>query len=191
MASPCRRPRQLRRGGGPPRFRRISPLAAPPGPGVGCKQRFKPGGSSGLDSQLLGTILRPFPTILADLGPCPAADTLTPCHFIFFGFSATRHGTVPIGSAPRFWTWGWYRFEKLPYGCRDMAISMCLASSMFLRHRESVVETGQMSSVETRQMSQQQSSVLSQQQTSVLSQQTTSILSQLVLARTGKPLNVR
>ena len=50
--------------------------------------------------------------------------------------------------------------------------------NMFLRRRESVVETGQMSSVETRQMSQQQSSVLSQQQTSVLSQQKTSILSQ-------------
>ena len=47
-----------------------------------------------------------------------------------------------------------------------------------LRRRESVVETGQMSSVETRQMSQQQSSVLSQQQTSVLSQQKTSVLSQ-------------
>ena len=77
---------------------------------------------------------------------------------------------MPIGTAPRFWTWGWHRFEKLPYGCRDMAISMCLAPNMFLRHRESVVETEQMSSVETRQMSQQQSSVLSQQQTSVLSQ---------------------
>ena len=50
--------------------------------------------------------------------------------------------------------------------------------NMFLRRRESVVGTGQMSSVETRQMSQQQSSVLSQQQTSVLSQQKTSILSQ-------------
>ena len=50
--------------------------------------------------------------------------------------------------------------------------------NMFLRRRESVVETGQMSSGETRQMSQQQSSVLSQQQTSVPSQQKTSILSQ-------------
>ena len=85
---------------------------------------------------------------------------------------------MPIGTAPRFWIWGCHRFEKLPYGCRDMAISMCLAPNMFLRHRESVVETEQMSSVETRQMSQQQSSVLSQQQTSVLSQQKTSILSQ-------------
>ena len=46
--------------GGPPRFRRIYFLAALPGPRVGCKQRFKPGGSSGLDSQLLGTILGPF-----------------------------------------------------------------------------------------------------------------------------------
>ena len=53
---------------------------------------------------------------------------------------------------------------------------MCLGLNMFLKHRESVVETEQMS-VETR-MSQQQSSVLSQQQTSVLSQQQTSILSQ-------------
>ena len=85
---------------------------------------------------------------------------------------------MPIGTAPRFWTWGCHRFEKLPYGCRDLTISMCLAPNMFLRHRESVVETGQMSSVETRQMSQQQSSVLSQQQTSVLSQQKTSSLSQ-------------
>ena len=90
---------------------------------------------------------------------------------------------MPIGTAPRFWIWGCHRFEKLPYGCRDMAISMCLAPSMFLRHRESVVETEQMSSVETRQMSQQQSSVLSQKQTSVLSQP--------VLARTGKLLYVR
>ena len=61
-------PRQLRRGAGPPRFRRISPLAAPSGPGVVCKQRFKPGGSSGLDSQLLATILNPFPTIFGLLG---------------------------------------------------------------------------------------------------------------------------
>ena len=53
--------RIIEEGGKPPRFRRISPLAAPRGPGVGCKQRFKPGGSSGLDSQLLGTILEPFP----------------------------------------------------------------------------------------------------------------------------------
>ena len=50
--------------------------------------------------------------------------------------------------------------------------------NMFLRHREYVVETEQMSSVETRQTSQQQSSVLSQQQTSVLFQRKTSILSQ-------------
>ena len=85
---------------------------------------------------------------------------------------------MPIGTAPRFWIWGCHRFEKLPRGCRDMAISMCLAPNMFLRHRESAVETGQMSSVETRQMSQQQSSVLSQQQTSVLSQQKKSVLSQ-------------
>ena len=76
-----------------------------------------------------------------------------------------------IGTAPRFWIWGCHRFEKLPYGCRDMAISMCLAPNMFLRHRESVVETEQMSSVETRQMSQQQSSVLSQQETYGLSKQ--------------------
>ena len=91
-----------------------------------------------------------------------------------------------IGTAPRFWIWGCHRFEKLPCCCRDMAILMCLAPSMCLRHREYVVETEQMSSVETRQMSQQQSSVLSQQQTSVLSQQKTSILSQLVrsLSRT-------
>ena len=55
--------------GGPPRFRRISPLAAPPGPGIGCKQLFKPGGSSGLDSQLLATLLGPFPTIFGFGGP--------------------------------------------------------------------------------------------------------------------------
>ena len=46
--------------GNPPRFRRIYFLAAPPGRRVGCKQRFMRGGSSGLDSQLLGTILGPF-----------------------------------------------------------------------------------------------------------------------------------
>ena len=67
------------RPGEPPRFRRISPLAAPPGPGVGCKQRFKPGGSSGLDSQLLATILGPFPTIFGFLGPGPLSEYLT--HF--------------------------------------------------------------------------------------------------------------
>ena len=50
-------------------FGRNWPLAAPPGSGVGCKQLFKPGGSSGLDSQLLGTILGPFRTIFVDLGP--------------------------------------------------------------------------------------------------------------------------
>ena len=166
-------------------------MAALPGPGVVCKQRFEARGSSGRDSQLLETFLRPFPTTFADLGPCPAAATVTPCHFIFFGFSATRRNTVLIGTPPRFWIWGCHRFEKLPYGCRDMAISMCLAPNMFLRHTESVVETEQMSSVETRQMSQQQSSVLSQQQTSVLSQQKRSILSQPVLARTGKLLYVR
>ena len=85
---------------------------------------------------------------------------------------------MPIRTAPRFWSWGCNRFEKLPYGYGDMAISMCLGPTLFLRHRESVLETEQMSSVETRQMSQQQTSVLSQQQTSVLSQQKTSILSQ-------------
>ena len=50
-------------------FGRNWPLAAPPGSGVGCKQLFKPGGSSGLDSQLLGTILGPFPTIFGFWGP--------------------------------------------------------------------------------------------------------------------------
>ena len=90
---------------------------------------------------------------------------------------------MPIETAPRFWTWGWRRFEKLSYGCRDMAISMCLAPNMFLRYRESVVETGQLSSVETRQMT--------AAETSVLSQQKTSVLSQPVLARTGKLIEVR
>ena len=45
-----------------------SPLAALPGPGVGCKQRFKPGGSSGRDSQLLATIVKPVPIIFGFLG---------------------------------------------------------------------------------------------------------------------------
>ena len=36
-------------------------------------------GCSGLDSQLQGTILRPFPTILAFLGPGPLFEYLT--HF--------------------------------------------------------------------------------------------------------------
>ena len=66
-------------GGGPPRFRRISPLAAPTGPGVGCKQRFKPGGSSGLDSQLLATILESVPTTFRFWGPGPLSEYLT--HF--------------------------------------------------------------------------------------------------------------
>ena len=76
---------------------------------------------------------------------------------------------MPIGTAPRFWTWGWHRFEKLPYSCRDiMAISMCLAPNMFLRHRESVSETDQMTAAET--------SVLSQQKTCVLSLQSPRLL---------------
>ena len=54
-------------------------LAGPPGPRVGCKQRFKPGGSSGLDSQGLATILGPFPTIFGFLGPGPLSEYLT--HF--------------------------------------------------------------------------------------------------------------
>ena len=88
---------------GSPRFRRICFLAAQPGPGTARNEKVSMVGCSGLDSQLLGTILKPFPTTFADLGPCPAADTVTPCHFIFFGFSATRHGTMPIGTAPRLW----------------------------------------------------------------------------------------
>ena len=49
----------------------ISPDLAIGGPSwpVGCKQRFKPGGSSGLDSQLLGTILGRFPTTFRFWGP--------------------------------------------------------------------------------------------------------------------------
>ena len=50
--------------------------------------------------------------------------------------------------------------------------------NMFLRRRESVVETGQMSAVETAQMTAAETSVLSQQKTSFLSQQKTSVLSQ-------------
>ena len=69
-----------------------------------------------------------------------------------------------IRTAPRFWIWGCHRFEKLPDGCRDMAISRCLAPNMFLRHTESVVETEQMSSAETSVLSQQKPSVLSRQQ---------------------------
>ena len=65
--------------GGPPRFRRISTLAAPPGPGVGCNQFLSTVGCSGLDSQLLGTILKPFPTIFGFLGPGPLSEYLT--HF--------------------------------------------------------------------------------------------------------------
>ena len=55
----------------------------------------------------------------------------------------------------------------------------------------SETSTSVLSQQQTSVLSQQQTSVLSQQQTSVLSQQKTSILSQPVLARTGKPLNVR
>ena len=83
-----------------------------------------------------------------------------------------------IGTAPRFWIWGCQRFEKLPYGCRDMAISMCLATIVFLRHRELVVETEQMSSVETGQMSAVETGQMTAAETSVLSQQKTSVLSQ-------------
>ena len=63
----------------------------------------------------------------------------------------------------------------------DMAISMCLAPSMFLRHRESVVETGKMSSVETGQMSAVETGQMTAAETSVLSQQKTSVLSQLYI----------
>ena len=43
---------------------------------------------------------------------------------------------MPIGTAPRLWTWGYHRFEKLPYGCRDMAILMCQGLGMFLTNKE-------------------------------------------------------
>ena len=46
--------------GGSPRFRRIYFLAALPGRGVGCHQLLGAVGCSGLDSQLLGTILGSF-----------------------------------------------------------------------------------------------------------------------------------
>ena len=55
---------------------------------------------------------------------------------------------MPIRTAPRFWSWGCQRFDELLYGCRDIAISMCLGPTMFLRHRESVLETEQKSSGE-------------------------------------------
>ena len=132
-----------------------------------------------------GSILRawrPFWGHFRFLGPCPSADTLTPCHFIFSVFQQLATILCPLEPHRDSGHGGCHRFEKLPDGCRDMAISMCLAPNIFPRHRESVIETELMSSVETGQMSQQQSSVLSQQQTSVLSQQKTSVLSQPVLA---------
>ena len=141
LTAPTARTVEEGREAGPPGFRRISTLAALPGPGVGCNRLLATVGCSGLDSQLLGTILGPFPIF----GPGPLFEYLTHFEILEMQFSTTRHGTMPIGTTPRFWTWGWHRFEKLPYGCRDMAISMCLALSIFLRHRESLVETEQMS----------------------------------------------
>ena len=94
-------------------------LAAQPGPGTARNEKISTVGCSGLDSQLLGTILKPFPTTFADLGPCPPADILARCHFIFFGFSATRQTAMPIRIVPRFCARGYRRFEKLLYGCRN------------------------------------------------------------------------
>ena len=72
-------PRQLRRGWVDPGFRRIYFLAGQPDPGAARNEFLSTVGCSGLDSQLLGTILRPFPTIFGSLGPGPLAEYLT--HF--------------------------------------------------------------------------------------------------------------
>ena len=80
--APMKRPPQpgpLRRGAGPPRFRRIYFLAAPPDPGTARNEFLSTVGCSGLDSQLLGTILRPLPTTFAFSGPGPLSEHLT--HF--------------------------------------------------------------------------------------------------------------
>ena len=85
---------------------------------------------------------------------------------------------MPIRTAPRFWIWGCQRFEKLPYGCRNLAILMCRGLGIFLTQTESFVETEQMSSVETGQMAAVETGQMSAAETSVLSQQNTSVLSQ-------------
>ena len=85
---------------------------------------------------------------------------------------------MPIGTAPRFWIWGWHRFEKLPYGCRDPTFLMWRGLGIFLTQKESVVETGQMSSVETGQMSAVETGQMTAAETSILSQKKTSVLSQ-------------
>ena len=50
-------------------------FGGPSWPGVGCSQRLAPVGCSGLDSQLLGTILGPF----GFFGPCHLSEYLN--HF--------------------------------------------------------------------------------------------------------------
>ena len=109
-------------GGRPPRFRRIYFLAAQPDPRTARKEFLSTVGCSDLNCQLPATILKPFPTTFGRFGAVPYSCHLDKVPFYLFGFSATCHGTVPIGTAPRFWTRGWRRFKKLPYDCRGMAI---------------------------------------------------------------------
>ena len=81
---------------GSPRFRRICFLAAPPGPGTARNEKISTVGCSGLDSQLLGTILRPFPTIFVDLG---RATQLTPWQgaiLFFLVFQQLATGLCPL-----------------------------------------------------------------------------------------------
>ena len=76
-------------GGGP----LISPNVAIGGP-TWPRGRLQTARGSILSSR--ATILGPFPTILADLGSCPPADTLTPCHFIFSVFQQLATGLCPL-----------------------------------------------------------------------------------------------
>ena len=59
------------------------------------------------------------------------------------GFLTTRLKTQRIGTAPRFCAWGWGRFEKLLYGCRELA----LTPQHVLTHKQYVVETEEIQSV--------------------------------------------
>ena len=59
----------IEEGGQITRFRRIDFLAAPQDLGTVRNENLSTVGGTGLDSQLLGTILRPFPTNFRFLGP--------------------------------------------------------------------------------------------------------------------------
>ena len=111
-------------------FARNWPLAASPGRGTAWKRFLSTVGCSGLDSQGLATILDPFRTIFADLGP------------------DRQMSAVETGQMSALETG-----QKSALATEDMSAVETGQMSSVETGQMSAVETGQMSVVETRQMS--------------------------------------